>query len=111
MKAAAKESRKEQRPGERVKQMMVVLDRTLLENAHFMAEFAPSLKELGMEYVVSDDEPGIVQWKRVVTERTLNHRDQVVEDRVETEEDEMLVVLEAQGFVGLVHHSKQAGLH
>ena len=107
LKAAAKEGRKENRPGERLKKMVVVVDNTLLQSAQFMAEFAPAMKELAVDYQIGANEPGVVRWKRITTERTLNEQGGVTEERFEDSEKELLVVLQAQAFVGLVHHSKQ----
>lgn len=73
-----KEGRRENRPGERVKQMVVVLDPTLSENAQFMASLAAELQELGVNYHVSGDlYPGSVQWRRRVWERTVDESTQV----------------------------------
>lgn len=108
LKSATKEATKEHRPGERLKHMVVVLDTTVSENKDFMAVFATSMRSLEMEYRISScDEPGTVRWTRVMTERTVNDSAQVVGQVFEVDEKELLVTLEAQGFVGLVHHSKQ----
>ena len=110
VKAAARAVSKENRPGERLKRMVVVLDRTLSENTDFMAGFAASVSSMDVEYRISTNEdPGVVRWRRIVTERGMDIQDaQVVVGRVtEDDESELLVTLEAQGFVGLVHHSKQ----
>lgn len=107
VKAAAKEGRKENLPGERLKRMVVILDSTLLHNQEFMEAFKQSVEVFKMEFRTSDSEPGFVRWKRVMTERVLDERARVVEQVSEVDENELLVLLQAQGFVGLVHHSKQ----
>ena len=38
---------------------------------------------------------------------TLDSTSQIVHNVTEKDEDEMLVMLDAQGFVGLVHYTKQ----
>ena len=107
MKAAAREGQKENRPKERLKRMVVILDSTMLHNTEFMDTFTPAMENLGMSYRTSDLEPGFVRWKRVMTERSLDEGSQVLEHVSEVDEQELLVILQAQGFVGLVHHSKQ----
>jgi hypothetical protein len=108
MKAAAKEGQKENRPKERLKRMVVILNDTLLHNSDFMDAFILAMGAAEMTFRTSDSEPGFVRWKRVTTERSLDGDSQeVVEDISEVDEDELLVILQAQGFVGLVHHSKQ----
>jgi len=42
---------------------------------------------------------------------TLDSTSQIVHNVTEKDEDEMLVTLDAQGFVGLVHYTKQVTLH
>lgn len=109
VKAAARAGSRENRPGERLKRMVVMLDRTLSENTDFMVGFATSVRSMDVEYRISTrEDPGVVRWRRVVTERGVDQNTQVIVGRVtEDDESELLVTLEAQGFVGLVHHSKQ----
>lgn len=109
IKAAAKEGSRENRPGERLKQMMVVLDSTVFENEEFMEEFELEANALGVQYCsCKENRPGCIRWRRVLTERSVNQeKAEIIENSVEVDENELLVVLQAQGFVGLVHHSKQ----
>lgn len=105
---AAKEGNVENRPNERLGRMVVVLDTTLSENRAFMDIFTT----LGVNYETNDDgdEPGCVKWKRVMPERTVNDKAQIVKSFPIVYEKEVLVTLEAQGFVGLVHYSKQVNI-
>lgn len=108
LRSVAKEGNKDNSPAHRLRQIVVVLDSTLSENRDFMSFFATALRSLGVEYRLSTcGEPGVVRWKRLVTERDVSESAKVVQQVVEVEEKEMLLTLEAQGFVGLVHHSKQ----
>ena len=108
MRGMAKESSKECRRGERLKHMTVVLDPTLSENGDFMAVFAAAMSSMKVEYQLSDSqEVGVVRWKSTEMERDVSESAEVVSRTVEVEEKEVLLTLEAQGFVGLVHHSKQ----
>lgn len=108
IKEVVKKNNMENRSGERMKQMKIVLDSALSENRDFMAEFAKGVRSLEVEYRVSKtDEPGSVRWVRVVRERRVDERAKIVEREKEVEENDLLVTLEAQGFVGLVHHSKE----
>lgn len=107
VKEAAKEGQKENRPGERLKQMVVILDGALLHDQEFGGAFASAVETFKMEYRTSDAEPGFVRWKRVMTDRVLDESSRVVEQVSEVDENELLVILQAQGFVGLVHYSKK----
>ncbi len=109
LRAAARESNKDQSPGERMKNMAVVLDSTLVENRDFMAEFAPAIHSMKGNFRVSqcDTEPGVVKWVRILTECDVDTSAHVTRRAMEIEENEILVTMEAQGFVGLVHYSKQ----
>lgn len=90
---------------------MVVLDSTLYRNAGLMELLSPSLRSLSVECRLSThDEPGVVRWRRKVREREVDERARVVSQVVEEEEREVLLTMEAQGFVGLIHHSKQVCL-
>ena len=73
-KAASDTSKESRQPGDRVKKMIVVLDKALVENAEFMTELTPELSALGVGYQVGSAEmhPGSVQWKRMISERTVN---------------------------------------
>lgn len=72
------DGKKEHRPGERVKQMTIVVDTALSEHAGFMAAFTPRVQEMGVGYCVcAHPEPGSVHWVRKVTERTVDDRAQV----------------------------------
>ena len=108
VKAAAKEGQKENRPGERLKRMVVVLDNTLLHNQEFMEAFRTAMETSNVGFRTDDAEPGFVRWKRVMMERVVDEHGLMVEQTSEVDEDELLVILQGQGFVGLVHHSKQA---
>ena len=108
VKEVVKKSRMENRSGERVKQMVVVIDTSLFKNREFKAEFEKGVQSLEVECRVSENiEAGSVKWVRVVKERTVDERAQIVEIVREECEHDMLVTLEAHGFVGLVHHSKE----
>ena len=80
LKKASSETRKEVRgPAERVKQMIVVLERALVESAEFMTELTTELSALSVGYVVGCDDmpPGSVMWKRKITERTVDEKAKV----------------------------------
>ena len=75
LKKAASDSSKESRgPADRVKQMIVVLDRALVESAEIMTELTTELSTLGVAYEVGTNEmpPGSVTWKRKMSERTVD---------------------------------------
>ena len=101
---AAKEGNLENRPSERLGRMVVVLDSTLSENKEFMEVFTT----LGVSHQISDSsEPGCVRWRRIMSERTVNDEALIVKNHSLVYENEVLIMLEAQGYVGLVHYSKQ----
>ena len=80
LKKAASDTGKETRdPAERVKQMIVVLDKALVENAEFMTELTTELSTLSVGYEVgsTDMHPGSVQWKRRLSERTVDENAKV----------------------------------
>ena len=108
LKNAMKKTSKENRPSERLKQMVVILDSTLSENIEFMEEFGKGLNNMEVGYEISkDNEPGSVRWKRIMKERTLTDSVEVVENTVVVEENELVITMKAEGFIGLVHYSKQ----
>ena len=114
VKKAAKESSKENKPGEVLKRMLVILDTVLAENVEFMKEFVVKLNAEGVTYQISEsdeNEPGSVRWKRIMTERTVDEDAKVIEKVSEVDEDEIVITLEAQGFMGLVQHSKKVVWH
>ena len=78
-KATSDASKETRGPAERVKQMIVVLDRVLVENAELMAELTTELGSLGVEYQVgsSDMHPGSVKWKRKISERSVDEEAKV----------------------------------
>lgn len=73
-KAASDTSKEGRAPGERVKQMTVVLEKALVENAEFMTELTTELSALDVGYQVGSDDlyPGSVLWKRRIWERTVD---------------------------------------
>ena len=80
LKKATSESSKENSPNERLRQMIVILDTSLSENAELMAELASEMKEAGVEYRVSSEfHPGSVRWRRKVTERCVSEDAEVRE--------------------------------
>ena len=108
VRAAARAGSKEHSPAQRLKNMVVLLDQTLAENSNFMAEFAPALHALDGKLRISQlDEPGVVKWLRIESECGVDENARITKRSMEVEEKEMLVTMEAQGFVGLVHYSKQ----
>ena len=109
LKSAARESSKDMStPKQRLKHMIILLDSTLFHNGDFMATFAPAVKECEVAYRLGTlDEPGVVRWLRMLTQRDVSESAKVVSEVVEAEESDVLLTLEAQGFVGLVHYSKQ----
>lgn len=78
-KAASTASKETRDPTERVKQMIVVLDKALMENAEFMAELTAELSTLSVAYEVgsADMHPGSVKWKRRHPERTVDENAKV----------------------------------
>ena len=80
LKKAASDAGKEIRdPAERVKQMIVVLEKALVENVEFMTDLTKELSTLSVAYEVglSDMHPGSVQWKRRLSERTVDENAKV----------------------------------
>ena len=80
LRKAASDTGKETRdPAERVKQMIMVLDKALVENAEFMTELTMELSTLSVGYEVgsADMHPGSVQWKRRLSERTVDENAKV----------------------------------
>ena len=66
-------SRKESQPAERVKQMIVLLETSLTENAELMASLLTQLQELSIVYKVQVMSPSCaVKWKRRNIIRALN---------------------------------------
>ena len=66
-------SRKESQPAERVKQMIVLLETSLTENAELMASLLTQLQELSIVYKVQAMSPSCaVKWKRKNIIRALN---------------------------------------
>eukprot|EP00731_Ephydatia_muelleri_P029299 Em0020g943a len=102
------DGKKEHRPGERVKQMTVIMDTTLSEHVSFMAAFTPRMQEMGVGYCLcAHPEPGSVHWVRKVTERAVDDHAQVTHTVIESKERSLLVVLEAERFANLVHNHKR----
>ena len=66
------ESRKESRPAERVKQLVLLLGGHLLTDVAMMANLATRLSDLGVNYLPTDSE-NTVLWKRRVTERCVDN--------------------------------------
>ena len=112
LKAAVKAGSKEHSPAERLKNTVILLDSTLAENGGFMASFAPAIQDVNGSFRVreSDDEPGVVKWVRICTECGVDDNAHITKYTLEVEEKEILVTMEAQGFVGLVHYSKQVSM-
>ena len=80
LKKAASDTSKESRaPGDRLKQMIVVLDKALVENAEFMTELTTELSSLDVGYQIGSDDlyPGSVLWKRKISERTVDENAKV----------------------------------
>lgn len=86
---AVAESRKEVRPGERVKQLVLELGKLLISSPDIMAPLVTKLSELEVEYEVVDtsaapplighaplttgtNDDNVVLWKRCVTERNVD---------------------------------------
>ncbi len=71
---ASREASKENSPTERVKQMVILLDTVLSENADFMAELTQELREMEVGYRVTHGNmpPGSVRWRRRVIERDVD---------------------------------------
>ena len=63
----------ENRPGERVKNMVVHLDSRLSQRTEMMIQLLTELKQLNVEHVMeSSDVPNLVRWHRKLTNRTIN---------------------------------------
>lgn len=59
-------------PGERVKQMIVVLETSIAENSDLMTALMCQLLELNVQYQVQSMLPcGTVRWKRKTTRRSV----------------------------------------
>lgn len=92
-------------------QVVVVLDRVLGESTDFMTEFLTRAMKLGVQYRVEDGYvPGSVRWVWSVAERDQDQAARTVERGKEKEVSRMLVTMDAPGFVGLVHYSKEVSV-
>ena len=75
-----RDSRKEtQRPEDRLRQMVMVLDSTLSDNRDLMEAVVEELEEAGVEHRVGDDgvPVGSVTWRRKQRKRNINKDAQV----------------------------------
>lgn len=107
-KTVTRDSRRDvQRPQDRLKQMILVLDSTLSENRDLMEALVEELEEAGVEYRVGEGGPvGSIRWRRKQKERNVTDDARITEFDSEREENHLLLTLEAQGFAGLVQYSK-----
>lgn len=79
-KQATTASRKDDHPAERLKRMVVILDKAIAENSDLMAGIAGKLSECEVEYRISQEgeHPGIISWRRKCRERTVDDQAQVI---------------------------------
>ena len=63
----------ENRPGERVKNMVVHLDSRLSQRTEMMVHLLTELKQLNIDHLMElSDVPNLVRWRRKLTNRTIN---------------------------------------
>lgn len=107
IKQATAASRQETKPGERIKQMIVMIGKQLSEDGVIMTTLLTRLQELEVEYRICEDTPTCVMWKRKVVERSIDDTTKVIELKREQQEQYILVVMNGSNFLELVHYTKQ----
>lgn len=63
----------ENRPGERIKNMVVHLDDNLSKRTEMMKKLLAEFEQLGIDHVMESNRvPNLVRWHRKLTNRTIN---------------------------------------
>lgn len=107
LKEVVTEARRKEKPGECIKLMKVLIDCHLLELPEG-ALLLPLLQSLNIRYQVQSlAAPYAVMWQREVSISSMDDEDKIVVKTQDVDEDEVIIQIPLQLFVGLVDALKQ----